>query len=258
MKVFHSLDQIRGMVVNPVVTVGSYDGVHSGHRRILAELERIAAEEGGESVVVTFDPHPRTVIRNGGKPVCFLNTLDEKIYLLGSAGVNNLLVINFTPGFAELSSGEFARQYLFEGIGAKALIIGYNHQFGHNREGGMDYLGSLRKEYGFRLVQIPEVGVEESKVSSTVVRKLINIGDMETANKYLCAPYLIMGVPGECGEIKTNPDKALPPAGEYPAEIRYGTESFPGRLGISHDRRLTLHSQYPGILSGKEITVFFT
>lgn len=220
MKIFRCLEDIRGAVRNPVVTVGSFDGVHVGHRFILAELRRIAAETGGESVVVTFDPHPRTIVHNSDSRLRLLNTLKEKIYLLESVGIDNLFVINFDAEFSRLSYADFTRIYLLDGIGAKTIISGYNHQFGHNRAGDITYLERMHTDYDFEIRKLPEQAVDNSKVSSTIIRKLILAGDITAANACLGDRYIIISQADSCGRlILDNPDKLLPRAGKYPVTV---------------------------------------
>lgn len=254
MRIFHTLDQVRGEIRKPVVTVGSYDGVHAGHRVILAQLRLMAERTGGESVVVTFNPHPRKVIDSAHDEICLLNSLEEKICLLESVGIDNLFIVDFTPQFRALSSYDFARNYLFEGIGTKTLIIGYNHHFGRNREGDRDYLEQLKPDYDFDLFQMSKHDVNNAKVSSTVIRTVIERGDLATAHEYLTEPYLLIAGMGEKGElIYGEPDKLFPPCGKYEVTVTDGTllsdgvlDIFPDRLflnthaGIDRDKRLII------------------
>lgn len=220
MRVFRSLKDMHGAVKNPVVTVGSYDGIHKGHRYILEILKEESRRIGGESVVLTFDPHPRSVVSiDGGIPM-LLNTIEEKEYLLEEAGIDNLFIVEFTESFSKLSSFEFLKQYLLDGIGTKVLIMGYNHQFGHNRQGDKDYLESLRLEYDFQVVQIPRYGIDDTKISSTTIRTLIEGGHMKETAKYLGEPYIIIGgFDGNSSINIENPDKLVPPDGMYDVEI---------------------------------------
>ena len=135
---FDSLPAFR----NPVVTVGSYDGVHGGHRAILQRINELAAKNGGESVVVTFAPHPRIVLGKA-EGLKLLNTLEEKITLLEEVGVDHLVVAPFTEEFSRLSSEEYVREYLVKKIGVRTLVVGYNHHFGHNKDGDFRFLQSM-------------------------------------------------------------------------------------------------------------------
>ena len=233
MRIFHSLPEIQGQILRPAVTVGSFDGVHAGHRTILGKLKESAARIGGESVVVTFDPHPRQVLHPEDTSLKLLNSTEEKIYLLEQAGVENLLVVPFTPEFSRLSSEEFARRYLLEGIGAKVIVMGYNHHFGHARQGDRNYLEELKGWYDFEVCQLPKHDVDEKKVSSTVLRFLIDSGDLETARELLEAPYFFIARKGECGLLEyREPLKLFPPEGTYPVTVDDGVSLFDTRLII--------------------------
>ena len=213
MRVFHGFDDLPRFV-RPVVTVGSYDGVHTGHRKLIGEVVRMARSGGGESVVVTFWPHPRTVLAGcgkGEKPVELLSMPGEKAFLLASLGVDNLIVAPFTKDFSRLSPADFVRGYLVNRIGVDHLVVGFNHHFGRNHEGGLGDLVKLGAECGFALTQISEQDVGRSKVSSTIVRDLIRRGEMTDAAGLLGAPYIIMWPPGE--------GKLLPPPGNYPVRV---------------------------------------
>lgn len=214
MKVFHGFDHLPRFR-NPVVTVGSYDGVHAGHRKLLRTIAEIAEDKGGESVVITFSPHPREVL--GGDPPKLLTTLDEKIFLLEQAGVNNLIVAPFTPAFSRLSYSDFVRDYLVVRIGVSTLVVGYNHHFGHDKKGDFHSLGELSNGLGFDIYMVSRQDVDNDKVSSTVIRNLIGEGRMAEAAKFLGHPYFIFARAGfENGCVTPRePNKMLPPAGDY-------------------------------------------
>ena len=222
------------------MTVGSFDGVHAGHRAILRTLADTARKKGGESVVVTFAPHPRQVLHPDDRSLRLLNSLEEKIYLLEQAGVDNLLVVRFTPEFSRLDSETFVRRYLLEGIGAKSIVLGYNHQFGHDREGDRDFLEKLKEAHDFEVIQVPKQEVSEQKVSSTVLRFLIGAGELAQAREILTEPYFFIGKKGECGLLEYGePAKLFPPPGTYPVSVEDGGSVFDTRLLI-HDGKLGL------------------
>jgi riboflavin kinase/FMN adenylyltransferase len=224
MHLFHSLDAIRGRIPAPAVTVGSFDGVHAGHRAILRTLADTAARQGGQGVVVTFDPHPRQVVGEDG--VQLLTTLEEKLFLLEKLGVDNVLVVPFTPEFARLDSEEFARTYLLDGIGARSVVTGYNHRFGRGRTGGGEILSPF-----FEVVPVPKLDVDAGKVSSTVIRGLIRTGDLTVANRLLVDPYFLI-TDGD-GRYD-HPEKLLPPDGTYPVTAN----EIPTRLTIREGKPL--------------------
>jgi len=209
-RVYRDLDAIRGRTTRAAVTVGSFDGVHAGHRALLEALIEAARKNGGQSVVVTFDPHPRQVLGGG---VELLNTLDEKLLLLESLGVDAMLVIPFTTEFARLGPDEFARTVLGEAIGAESVVTGYNHRFGHDRTGGEAALASR-----FEVIPVPARQIEGRKVSSTVVREMIRRGELAEANRRLVDPYFMV-VDGGRYE---HPDKLLPPDGLWPVTVQTG------------------------------------
>lgn len=208
---FESLPTFRA----PVVTVGSYDGVHCGHRAILSRINELAEKGGGESVVVTFAPHPRIVLGKADG-LKLLNTLDEKITLLDEVGIDHLIVAPFTEEFSRLSSEEYVRNYLVEKIGVRTLVVGYNHHFGHNKNGDFRFLQSLQEECGFEVCEISRQQIDDEKVSSTVVRGLIAEGDMAHAMRLLGRPYILIV---NLKEYVADPYKLLPPNGRYRVQI---------------------------------------
>ncbi len=214
MKVHYGFDSLPAFRA-PVVTVGSYDGVHGGHRAILRRINELAAQNGGESVVVTFAPHPRIVLGKADG-LKLLNTLEEKIALLEEVGVDHLIVAPFTEEFSRLSSQEYVRDYLVERIGVHTLVVGYNHHFGHNKDGDFRFLQSMQAEYGFKVYEISHQQIDDEKVSSTVVRQLITAGDVAHAMRLLERPYILIT---NLKERAIDPYKLLPPNGRYRVEI---------------------------------------
>jgi len=192
MKVFRSFEELP-KIKNAIVTQGTFDGVHCAHKVILDRLKELAVEHNGETLVMTFDPHPRFVLYPESHDLKLLNSLDEKIDALDKAGIDNLLIIPFTKEFSEQSSLQFIRDIIVNLIGTKILVIGYNHRFGKNREGSFEHLKTYSSEYGFEVVEIPEQDVEQVSVSSTRIRKALEAGDIITANKYLGRNYSISG-----------------------------------------------------------------
>lgn len=180
---FDSLPRLQA----PVVTIGSFDGVHRGHADLVGYLVRRAKEVGGESVVVTFSPHPREVLpRGGGEDFRLLTTTQRKAELLGELGVDVMVVQEFTPAFAALGSEEFVRDYLCAKLGLHTLVVGYNHRFGHDRGGvAPDHFEHLAEKYGFEVLRVPEYRFEGEKISSSVVRRLLSEGNVRMAENLL-------------------------------------------------------------------------
>jgi len=176
-----------------VITIGTFDGVHSGHRYIIQQLQETAAACDGETVIITFDPHPREVLQPGGPPVKLLTTLDEKIELLSKEGIDHLVIVPFTREFSELSAQAYLEEFLIEKFNPHTIIIGYDHRFGHNREGGLELLEAEQNRYGFQLVEIPQQIVHDLAVSSTKIRKSLQEGNIQLANELLGYPYFVEG-----------------------------------------------------------------
>lgn len=222
MRVFRDTDGLQ-VIPKAVVTVGSFDGVHYGHRALLHELEQVAARTGGQSVVVTLWPHPRNVLHDGVK---LLNTLPEKLMLLEEAGIDNVVVLTFTREFAALRADQFIREVLVKRIGMRHLVVGYNHHFGSDHQDHFD-----EAEAGFTTHRIRRYDVHEEKVSSTIVRNCILAGDMTRAAELLTAPYPLIAAVASDGTLAVDRDKLLPPAGDY--RVRIGDGPAEGVLRIA-------------------------
>lgn len=177
---------------NAVITIGTFDGVHTGHQHILQQLQEAAHDCNGETVIITFDPHPREVLA-GDKSVRLLTTLDEKIALLAHWGIHHLVVVPFTREFSELSATAYLEDFLIATFRPHTIIIGYDHRFGHNREGGLELLEAEQEKYGFRLLEIPQQVIHDAAVSSTRIRKSLQEGDVGLANALLGYPYFLHG-----------------------------------------------------------------
>lgn len=177
MRVFHGFESLPRFV-HPAVTVGSFDGVHLGHRAIVERLVAEAHRTGGESIVLTFEPHPRIALGHAAG-MRLLTTLDEKIGLLADLGVDNLIVIPFDRTFAALSGREFAERYLIGKLGAGILVAGYNHRFGHDAQESR----SLGDRIDLRVIEVDERVVGGDHVSSTVIRNLLDRGDRAEAER---------------------------------------------------------------------------
>lgn len=248
MRIFRNFDE-AGDIRNPVVTTGSFDGVHAGHRVIINRLKKLAEVYDGESVLITFYPHPRKVLYpdTAGRGLKLINSQEEKMILLEKAGLDNVIVVNFTLEFSKISSEQFVRDLLHRKLHAKVVVAGFNHHFGFNKEGDYRQLWDMRERYNFEAEEIPEQEVEHETVSSTRIRKAVSEGYIQRANAYLDHYYLIMGTPGEYlfypGENGfrfrmvpvTDEDKLLPPAGVYAVTVETGTESVKGMVVINGD-----------------------
>ena len=211
---------IRGFDNPPVLgygvaTVGSYDGVHCGHRILLDEVVRRAKESGGESVVVTFEPHPRITLGND-EGLQLLSSFEEKCALLEQVGVDYVVVIPFDKAFSRLSHEEFIDNYIVGALHIKQLVIGYNHNFGHNKGGNY---ASLIESGKLDVAEVAQHTSNGNKVSSTTIRKALAEGNLSLAREMLGHPYIIIGIADEEGRVATDKYKLLPADGCYPCTI---------------------------------------
>ena len=213
MRIIYGFDNIPH-IDHPVITVGSYDGVHQGHQVLINQTISRAKKRGGQSVVLTFEPHPRITLGKD-EGLKLLTSLEEKALLLERCGVDFLLVIPFDTAFSRLTNEQFVNDYLIGKLHAEEIIIGYNHHFGHNKSGDYNYLSTSTLE----VTQVEQQRVESDKVSSTVIRAVITAGDMEGANRLLGHTYIIIGESDSNGTITTDHYKLLPPDGNYNAIV---------------------------------------
>lgn len=176
-----------------VVTSGTFDGVHLGHQKILRRLQELANRKQGETVLLTYWPHPRLILQPKDKSLRLLTSLSEKVKLLEGMGVDHLIILPFTKELSQMSSEEFIRDILVDKIQTKTLVIGYDHKFGKNREGSFEYLQSHSHLFGFAIEEISRQDVDDLGVSSTKIRTALAQGDISTANKYLGRPYDLSG-----------------------------------------------------------------
>lgn len=192
MKVYHSTEQMP-VFRNAVVTIGTFDGVHIGHQQILTQLKQEAARIHGETVIVTFHPHPRKVVAAGQTPVFLINTIEEKIELLERNGIHNLVIVPFTESFSQQSPEEYIEHFLIEKFHPHTVIIGYDHRFGKGRAGDYKLLEDYSSRLSFDLKEIPAHVIDDSTVSSTRIREAILGGDIELAKSLLGYDFFFEG-----------------------------------------------------------------
>ena len=178
---------------NAVITIGTFDGVHEGHQKIIAALIKEAERVKGESVLITFHPHPRKIVAND-KPLQLINTLSEKIELLRKAGLDHLVIVPFTQAFAEQSAEAYISDFLIQNFHPATIIIGYDHRFGKDRSGDYRLMEQKAEVYGYKLLEIPRHVLDEVGVSSTKIRDAVLGGDVETCNKLLGYPFFFEGL----------------------------------------------------------------
>lgn len=232
-------------VPNSVLTVGTFDGVHAGHRAIIDTVAEKAKERGGRSVLVTFDPHPRNIINPGEAGIKLLTTLQERSEILEELGIDTMVVIPFDRDFSLLSSEEFIRDIIHKKIGVSEFVIGYDHQFGRNREGTIETIERLGKELDFDAYVVSKREVGEKTVSSTAIRNAISEeGNVEQAAEFLQRPYRLNGtiVHGDkrgkaigfpTANIKPeHANKIIPKDGVYAVKVRIDSEWYGGMMNI--------------------------
>lgn len=193
MKIFNGFESVE-RVKNAVLTIGTFDGVHIGHQRIIEQLNVESEKIGGESVLFTFYPHPKMVLFPDSHNVKLLQTQEEKIAKLDRFGLQNLIIFPFTKEFSRMTATEFVRDFLVNKLSVKKLIIGYDHQFGKNREGNIEFLKEVAPVYGFEVIEIPAQDVDDVNVSSTKVRRALLEGDITIANAYLGENFELNGL----------------------------------------------------------------
>lgn len=234
-------------IKNPIVTTGTFDGVHLGHQKIINRLQEIAKIENGETVLLTFYPHPRMVLFPDDNELKLLNTQKEKIRLLEQYGIQHLIIYPFTKDFSRLTSVEFVRNILVNSIGTKKLVIGYNHHFGRNREGSFEHLKEYSSLYGFEVEEIHAKDIDSIEISSTKIRNALQQGDVSTAHSYLGHFYEINGTVIEgnklgrtigypTANIQINDKyKLIPGDGIYAVKVKHNGKEYGGMLSIGNN-----------------------
>ena len=190
MQVFKGIDQLP-VLKNPVVAVGAFDGVHLGHVRILQFLTQQAEQVGGTSVVITFDPHPRTVLQPGSD-FFTINILSDNLRLIEQQGVDAVIVLPFTEAFSQMTYQQFVEEVLIGKLHAHTLVMGPNHAFGHHREGHHDNIKTFCQDHDLQVVDIPEKMWHSASVHSALIREQIRKKDWETVNAMLGYEYIMM------------------------------------------------------------------
>ena len=192
MRIYHNIDEFTRLK-NAVVTIGTFDGVHVGHRKIISGIKDLADETGGETVLLTFFPHPRMILHPEDESLKMINTINEKAEMLEQIGIDHLIITPFSRDFSNQSPEDYIRDVLVNKIGTKKIVIGYDHRFGKDRQGGFADLQRLGPVYGFDIVEIPEQDISEVAISSTRVREALLNGAIELANAFLGYPFFITG-----------------------------------------------------------------
>lgn len=275
MKIYHNIEEFQ-KIENAVVTTGTFDGVHIGHVKIIDRLKEVAKKINGETVLLTFFPHPRTVLFSDND-LKLISTKHEKIALLEQAGIDHLIIHPFSREFSRLSSVEFVRDILVNKIGTSKLVIGYNHHFGRNREGSFEHLKEYGPVYGFQVEEIAAQDVENVSVSSTKIRKAVENGDILTAREYLNHDFSITGIVVRgnhlghkigfpTANIKIlNSHKLVPANGVYAVRVLTHGKEYQGMLNIGvrptvdgSEKTIEVHIiDFDKDVYGEELTLFF-
>lgn len=244
MKIHRDLNSFQAK--NPVLTIGTFDGVHLGHRKIITRLQEIAREINGESVIFTFDPHPRKVVAPNESSLRILTTLNEKIELFEQSGIDHLIIYPFTTEFAQLSYEQFVEEILVGQIHTKYLVVGYDHKFGKNRQGDFEFLKNCAARLDFQIEKLDVLLMNESSVSSTKIREALQKGDVETANAFLGYPFTLHGTVVEGQQFgrkiqfptanieASDPDKIIPGFGVYAVQVKVQEQWYQGMLNIGN------------------------
>jgi len=243
MKIHHRIDDLPEFH-NAVITLGSFDGVHHGHVELVELMKVEAKDVGGETIVVTFDPHPRQIIYPADKELRLLSTKEEKIRLFGALEIDHLVFCPFTVEFSQISADEYITSFILDRFHPRLIVIGYDHRFGQNRSGNIDFLKSYEEKGGYEVIELAPQMTEKIRVSSTKIRNFLLEGKIEQANKFLGHPYLISGqvVRGsQIGEKIGYPTanikvatslKLVPPQGIYAVQTYVGSQAYQGMLYI--------------------------
>ena len=243
MRVFHKLEEVK-KIKKPIVTIGTFDGVHLGHQKIIKKIIKEAKKVDGESVLLTFYPHPRMVLYPKNHGLQLLQTQKEKLNSLKETGIDNVVILPFSMEFSRIPAWDFVRDILVNSIGVHTLVIGYDHQFGKNREGNINYLHDVSNSFNFKVIEISAEEVNDVNISSTKIRNALFDGNVEIPKNYLGRPFLISGevVKGDgigskigfpTANISIKDDtKLIPQKGVYGVLTRQKNKEFYGIMNI--------------------------
>lgn len=243
MKVYKDISSLP-VFKNAVVTTGSFDGVHKGHRLIIDQLLKEAAETGGTAVIITFYPHPKQVVGAHAEPIRILNTPEEKYELLAANGIENIVVVPFDAAFANLTADEYIDSFLVRYFHPAMVVVGYDHRFGKNREGNFNLLKEAGKKNGFEVKEIPEHVIKDITISSTRIREAVSTGDFRTATEYLGYDYFFSGKVIEGNKLGRtigyptanleidDEHKLVPANGVYAVDVMLDNRKLKGMMNI--------------------------
>lgn len=243
MRVFSDLNLLPAFN-NAVITIGTFDGVHKGHQKLIERIKQLASNVNGESIIITFHPHPRIVINPEDKSLRLLNTIEEKIALLEKYGVDNLVIVPFSRDFSEQDAGSYISDFLVKNFTPRHIVIGYDHKFGKDRAGDFSLLQTMSEKHGYRLEEISKEMLADIDISSTKIRAALNAGDVQLASELLGHAYTLSGtvVRGlqngrklgyPTANIQVNDEyKLVPKTGIYAVRVHTENETHAGMLSI--------------------------
>ena len=245
MNVYYGLDNLPSFK-NAVLTIGTYDGVHFGHQQIIKRINDLAKVTDGESILLTFDPHPRLILHPDDPTLKLISTIDEKIDLLRSLGLQNIVIAEFSKEFASTPAQEYVEKVLIQNFHPKYICVGYDHRFGKDRKGDIHLLRELSAQYGYKVEELPAQTVDEISVSSTKVRNDLLKGKIKEANQLLAHPFSmrgkvihgdkigrVLGFPTANIQI-SNSHKLIPASGVYAVKVKIEDRIYKGALSIGY------------------------
>jgi riboflavin kinase/FMN adenylyltransferase len=250
MDIFRNIDEIKRSDAT-VISIGTFDGVHCAHRKIIEKVLQLAKDKKSRSLIVTFDPHPQEVLKNKSPEIKILTSTEEKLEQFRQLGIDTVWLVNFTPDFAKTDAKDFYEKLVYSKIGISDLVIGYDHVFGRNRDGDFNTLTELSKKFNFNIHKVEEIDIDGIKVSSTKIRRYLADGNMEIANKLLGYNYSLEGIVVEGDKVARSlgfptanlypvkENKVIPGDGVYAVKVNHGSEEFYGMMYIGFRPTLT-------------------
>jgi riboflavin kinase/FMN adenylyltransferase len=262
MKVHYDIERLP-LFNNAVLTIGSFDGVHLGHKSILEQLKNEAKKINGETIVITFHPHPRKIIQHEETPA-LLTSIDERINHFETCGIDHLVIVPFDLGFSELNAKEYVEKFLVSNFHPKIIVIGFDHRFGKDRKGNYELLYELGEEFKYKVIEIPEKLLNDSKISSSQIRHCLLEGKIDESERLLGYPYQLTGIVIKGDQLGRkigyptanlliiDTEKLIPAGGVYAVSVKIYTDENPikkfGMMNIGYrptvngkERRIEVH-----------------